>query len=147
MTTHIKLYLAGPLFTLAEREFNRQLKNKLTRLGYDVFLPQEAETTKRANGESSLSVVQGDKDGVEWCDVLLAILDGADPDSGTSVEVGIAIAKNKWTLGIRTDFRMAEAGERVNLMFLLMDNILYYDGQSIGMLAHKIREAILGGQH
>jgi len=33
------LYVAGPLFSIAERRFNQQLTDKIEALGYRVFLP------------------------------------------------------------------------------------------------------------
>ncbi len=43
------------------------------------------------------------------------MIDGADPDSGTSWEMGYAYAKGKPVVGLRTDFRPgAEHG--VNIM-------------------------------
>ncbi len=35
-----KLYVAGPLFSEAEKRFNKQLKNELS-AHFDVYLPQE----------------------------------------------------------------------------------------------------------
>ena len=36
----MRLYLAGPLFTQAERAWNLRLATALTEAGHDVFLPQ-----------------------------------------------------------------------------------------------------------
>lgn len=37
----MKGYLAGPLFTTPEREFNTHLADRLRRLGRAMFVPQE----------------------------------------------------------------------------------------------------------
>jgi len=37
---HVLIYLAGPLFSEAERRFNLTLTQKLEALGFEVFLPQ-----------------------------------------------------------------------------------------------------------
>ncbi len=54
---------------------------------------------------------------IERCDVLFAILDGVDVDSGTASEVGYAFAKGKIILGYRGDFRLSadNEGSLVNL--------------------------------
>jgi nucleoside 2-deoxyribosyltransferase len=53
--------------------------------------------------------------GIDRTDVVLAVIDGDAPDSGTSWEMGYAYAKKKPIIGLRTDFRPgAEHG--VNLM-------------------------------
>ena len=39
----MKIYLAGPLFSTAERNFNNDLTSMLRDKGYKVWLPQEFE--------------------------------------------------------------------------------------------------------
>jgi nucleoside 2-deoxyribosyltransferase len=50
--------------------------------------------------------------GIDGSDVVVAIMDGADPDSGTSWEVGYAYGTRKPIVLVRTDFRdlAGEAG-------------------------------------
>ena len=45
-----------------------------------------------------------DVGGIDWADGLVAIVDGPDPDSGTSWEVGYAFRKKPIVM-VRTDFR------------------------------------------
>ncbi len=54
---------------------------------------------------------------IEECDCVLAILDGADVDSGTSAEIGFAYALRKPIWGYRGDFRVSgdSIGTTVNL--------------------------------
>jgi hypothetical protein len=47
-----------------------------------------------------------DVDGIDWCDVVVACMDGPDPDSGTCWECGYAYRKKK-IICYRTDFRSA----------------------------------------
>ena len=49
-------------------------------------------------------------------DILIAIIDGADADSGTSWEMGYASALGKKIIALRTDFRRSGSHEKVNLM-------------------------------
>ena len=46
----------------------------------------------------------------------MAIIDGADADSGTSWEMGYAHALGKKVIALRTDFRHVGHHEHVNLM-------------------------------
>ena len=46
-----------------------------------------------------------DISGIDWADGLVAIVDGPDPDSGTSWEVGYAYGRSKPIVLVRTDFR------------------------------------------
>ncbi len=100
----MKLYFAGPLFTSPERAWNAAVTAGLRAAGHDVFLPQEKEPGKDAPG-----IFTTDVDGIDSADVMVAIVDGSDPDSGTSWEVGYAFGKKPIVL-VRTDFR-AMAGD------------------------------------
>jgi nucleoside 2-deoxyribosyltransferase len=42
-----KLYLAGPLFTLAEQSFNVDLARFLKKQGFEVWLPQDHELRQK----------------------------------------------------------------------------------------------------
>ena len=49
------------------------------------------------------------------CKVVVAVLDGPDADSGTSVEMGYARGRGKRVIGVRTDFRSSK-DHGLNLM-------------------------------
>jgi nucleoside 2-deoxyribosyltransferase len=101
----MKLYFAGPLFTTAERAWNAEVTTALRAAGHEVFLPQEKEPGKDARG-----VFLTDVGGIDWADGIVAIMDGADPDSGTCWEAGYAYGKGKPSVLVRTDLR-ALAGD------------------------------------
>ena len=96
----MKIYLAGPLFTAAERNFNKQLTSLLRDKGYEVWLPQEFEQMTM----TSKQIFVKDVEGVDWADVVVANMDGSDPDAGTCWECGYAYRKKPVIL-FRTDFR------------------------------------------
>ena len=123
----IKIYQAGPLFTLAERSFNRALRDALVARRYSVFLPQESEDNINHRGDHE-KIALSDLAAVQNCDVLLANLDGAQVDDGTALEVGMARALGKITIGYRTDFRVCgdDPELHVNLMFRLMDHVIQF---------------------
>jgi nucleoside 2-deoxyribosyltransferase len=54
---------------------------------------------------------------IDEADMVFAVLDGTDVDSGTAAEIGYAFAKGKSILGYRGDFRLSadNAGATVNL--------------------------------
>ena len=54
---------------------------------------------------------------IDKSDIVFAILDGVDVDSGTAAEIGYACAKGKPILGYRGDFRLSadNEGAMVNL--------------------------------
>ncbi len=109
----MKIYLAGPLFTTAEQEFNRQLCSALQQAGHEVWLPQEHEPRER----TAKAIFEEDVKGMDWAEVVVANMDGPDPDSGTCWECGYAFRK-KPILLYRTDFR--QAGDAASAPFNLM---------------------------
>jgi nucleoside 2-deoxyribosyltransferase len=97
------LYFAGPLFTQAERHWNQRLAAALVDAGHTVFLPQvEVQGLETLEADAIFRV---DVDGVRSADAVVAVLDGADPDSGTCFECGLAYALGIPILALRTDFR------------------------------------------
>ncbi len=54
---------------------------------------------------------------IQQCDLVIAVLDGVDVDSGTASEIGYAAGLGKPSFGLRTDSRLAgdNLGSRVNL--------------------------------
>jgi nucleoside 2-deoxyribosyltransferase len=107
----MKLYFAGPLFTTPERSWNAEVVAALRAAGHEIVLPQEKEPGKDAAG-----IFATDVGGIDWADGLVAIMDGADPDSGTCREVGYAYGSKPIVL-VRTDFRdLAGKAGRYNPM-------------------------------
>lgn len=98
-TASMKVYFAGPLFTSAERAWNESVAAGLRDGGHEVFLPQDQEKGKPAAG-----IFRNDVDGIDGADVIVAIMDGPDPDAGTAWECGYAYGKKPVVL-VRTDFR------------------------------------------
>ncbi len=112
----MEIYLAGPLFTQAERRWMRELSKALESYTYKIFLPQDdAELPLLENPPNYHGAFELCRDAVDRCDLVVAVLDGADADSGTAWECGYAYARNKPTIVVRTDFRGGEDGS-LNLM-------------------------------
>lgn len=112
------IYLAAPLFSDAERVYNAELAATLRAEGYSVFLPQDSEANIAAHaGERTpAEIFRGDLAALRAADIVVAVIDGADADSGTAWEMGYAYAAGKPVVALRTDFRWVAPGERVNLV-------------------------------
>ncbi len=102
----MKLYMAGPLFTTAERDFNTALCCELREHHHQVWLPQESEQTPPVTAQG---IFLKDVRGVDWADIILACMDGPDPDSGTCWECGAAF-RRKPVIAYRTDIRDVDDG-------------------------------------
>ena len=134
----MKLYFAAPLFSEAERHFNRTLVAKLEDLGHSVFLPQRegAESGKPPYDEMSRDqrrkvLFEMDRDQIFNSDIFLFLLDGRVPDEGACVELGMAYTnrifaeKPRYIIGLQTDIRAAFISSKLNPMLrLCFDNIV-----------------------
>ena len=133
-----KIFLAGPLFSAGERAICRLLLDVLRdELGYEVFWAWDTcdeEVSKRLQirpkagwqaelrmrqrnlSKINVAIFESDKRLLDRSDIVIAVLDGADVDSGTAWEIGYAYAKGKPIIGIKSDFRFFAPGQSVNLM-------------------------------
>jgi nucleoside 2-deoxyribosyltransferase len=58
----MKIYLAGPLFSTAERDFNARLAQLLRDLGHEIWLPQESEQATMTPAQ----IFGEDVAGIDW---------------------------------------------------------------------------------
>lgn len=107
----LKIYLAGALFSVAEREYNEKISAILEELGYEVFLPQNSSNT---DDDAILFSELVNK--INESDIVLAVCDGTQTDDGTAWELGYAFAKDIPTVLLRTDFRQRCDSDHYNLM-------------------------------
>jgi len=112
----MKIFLAAPLFSEAERDFNSKLAKALRGEGFEVWLAQEHKFIHGKSIEEKRSIFEEDLDALRKSDLMLALLDGVDVDSGVAFEMGFAHALEKPMIGLRTDHRVFSKLESVNLM-------------------------------
>jgi len=104
----VKVYLSAPIFTQAERQWNRRLAAALQVQfpGAAVVLPQDFRVEDRYNDRRAFaSLFRKCLDELASADAAVAVLDGPDADSGTAFELGYAAARGVPIIGVRTDFR------------------------------------------
>jgi nucleoside 2-deoxyribosyltransferase len=110
------IYLAAPLFTAAEQAFNAGLAQRLQSAGLTVLLPQDFCATHSGPPVDFAGIHRSCLEHLASARLVVAVLDGADPDSGTCFEVGWAYARNIPIIGLRTDLRPGEDGGLPNCM-------------------------------
>ena len=112
-----RIYLAAPLFSESEREYNKGIAEMLRQHLFEVYLPQDIgdDCAVRETCEHT-RIYEHNKQALYDADIVVAIIDGADADSGTAWEMGYATALGKPVIALRTDFRIVGMQERVNLM-------------------------------
>jgi nucleoside 2-deoxyribosyltransferase len=109
-----RIYLAGPLFTEAERRFNVELADRLGAAGHAVYLPQRDAPAPAGDGYPT-RIFRANLEGLEAAEALVAVCDGVQVDDGTAWEIGWAYARGVPVYGLRTDPRSVTAQERINL--------------------------------
>jgi nucleoside 2-deoxyribosyltransferase len=147
------IYLAGPLgFSEAGRQFMYgTLIPELSHLGYEVIDPWKltdpakiaavvrlpyGEAKRHAWQDLDPEIGENSRRGIDAADKVIAVLDGADVDSGTASEIGYAFAKGKPVFGYRGDFRLASDndGAIINLQ------VEYFIRQSGGAIVGSLSE-------
>jgi len=133
----MRIFIAGPLFSQAEREFNLKVDEHLRKHGFETFLPQRDvgkldELIAKRGKRAYRTIYEQDLRGLERADVVAAILDGPDVDSGTAFEIGYACAKGKPVIGLKTDMRVFAKDEELNNMIM----------QGIRALARNLEELV-----
>jgi nucleoside 2-deoxyribosyltransferase len=128
----VRVYVAGPLFTDAEREFNARLAARLEGAGCQVFLPQRDAPQNHGGQGYAARTFAADLEGLDRAEVVLAVCDGTQVDDGTAWEIGYAFARGVPVVGLRTDRRIFGPGEQVNLMIQ----------ESLTAMVHSVDEAL-----
>ena len=130
----MRVYLAGPLgFSEAGKAFHKgEIITAFKALKYEILDPWQL--TPAATIAPILQMPYGEPRRAAWaalnprigktnaeaivaCDLVFAVLDGTDVDSGTASEIGYGYALGKRILGYRGDFRLSadNEGSTVNL--------------------------------
>ncbi len=148
----MKIYLASPLgFSETTKDFMEKLESKLTNLGFEVLNPwslfpdgkidevmkiRKPSDRKKALHGLNLEIGQTNEQAIKKCDIIFAVLDGTDVDSGTASEIGYGYATGKKIIGYRGDFRLSgeNEGSIINLQ------VQYWIEKSGGCLIRKASE-------
>jgi hypothetical protein len=144
----MKIYFAGPLFSLAERRFNSVLAERLESLGFNVFFPQrdgvesnKPPFDKMTPDERRATRFETDCDQILNSDIFLFVLDGRVPDEGACVELGMAYTgKTRMNLpgsiiGFHSDIRASFIGAKLNPMVrMCFDDIAENEDQLLHIL-------------
>lgn len=110
------IYIAGPLFSQAEREFLEKMIDYLGRISHldpikDFFLPHR-DGGELGKGPTRTQIFNLDINTLKQAQIVIALLDGPDVDSGTCIELGVAYSLGKKIFGIITDFRSYLTNDR-----------------------------------
>ena len=124
----MRVYVAGPLFSQAERDWLDVVAARLRSEGLEAFVPHEnfAELAEVTPDE----VYRVDGDGIRASNALLAWLDGPMVDDGTAAEIGMFAElcrsgdpQYRGIVGLVTDLRLERrrgnaTGDGMNLFVI-----------------------------
>lgn len=149
----MKIYLAGPLgFSEAGQSYqDRIVIPEIERLGHEVLNPWRLTDPRKIAAVAAMpygaarraawrelnhEIGGTNQAAIDRSDLVIAVLDGVDVDSGTAAEIGYAFAKGKPIIGYRGDFRLCadNEGSIVNLQ------VEYFIRQSGGDIVTRLAE-------
>lgn len=146
----LKVYVAGPLgFSESGRHWMKErLLPKLSGAGVEILNPfrdimgmgtePPVKSAKATGKDEAMAMGERNIDDIRSADAVLAVLDGADVDSGTAAEIGYAFGLGKPVVGYRGDFRIS--GDSVSVVVNLQVQV--FVEKSGGRIFHSLDEAI-----
>lgn len=122
----MKAYLANGLFSLGDRLVNEQLATAIREAvpGIALYVPQENDAINDKSGYAdSLAIAQADLEMLQKSDVLIAVLDGVEIDSGVAAEIGAFAMLNRPIVGVLTDVRQQGRDNMQKIEALVRDGL------------------------
>lgn len=104
----MKAYLANGLFSIGDRYVNeviaRELRAAIPQI--DLYVPQENDAINDKNAYAdSLAIAEADLNSLKESDVLIAVIDGVEIDSGVAAEIGAFAMLNRPIVALFSDVR------------------------------------------
>lgn len=104
----MKAYLANGLFSIGDRYVNeviaRELRAAIPQI--DLYVPQENDAINDKNAYAdSLAIAEADLNSLKESDVLIAVIDGVEIDSGVAAEIGAFAMLNRPIVALLSDVR------------------------------------------
>ena len=107
-----RVYLSAPIFSEAKQAWHRAVKSRieeelpLVRVVWPLELLDASELKMWGNCAPH-RVMEVCRAALDRCELVVALLDGAQVDDGTAWELGYAYARGIPAIGVCTDFRKA----------------------------------------
>lgn len=144
-----RCYVASPLgFSAAGRHYYAEVLIPALAEVVDPVDPwtlteaHEIEAARRDGRERGFALEIGRRNAaaIDSCELLAAVLDGQEVDSGTAAEVGYGAAKGLTCFGLRTDLRQSgEPGVAVNLQ---VEHFVVASGGAIASSLDELVDAL-----
>jgi nucleoside 2-deoxyribosyltransferase len=141
----MRLYVAGPLFSEAERAWLDALAARLRGEGFDCFVPHE--NFPELADVTVANVYAVDTGGLRSANALVAWLDGPIVDDGTACEIGMfaelvrSSSEYRGIVGIVTDLRLERRRDQ-EVVGGGMNLFVVGAIESCGRLVHTVDEVV-----
>ncbi|MEO4052532.1 nucleoside 2-deoxyribosyltransferase [Solibacillus sp. CAU 1738] len=104
----MKAYLANGLFSIGDRYVNEVLAKAIRQAvpTIDLYVPQENDAINdKSSFADSLAIAEADLTSLQQSDVLIAVIDGVEIDSGVAAEIGAFSSYNRPIIALYSDVR------------------------------------------
>lgn len=145
----MKIYLASPLFSEMEKDYIEKIVfnicEELKLNTYlDFYIPMRDNKEIHEDSKYNKNIQN-----LNECNIMIAILDGKDVDSGCAFEIGYFEAQNKPILGLLTDTRSyyeldyIELNDKLNLMIYGSCNLGNYIYRDLDNLIDQLCDILI----
>lgn len=122
----MKAYLANGLFSIGDRYVNAELA-RLVRLAVpsiELYVPQENDAINdKSNYADSLAIAEADLSNLQNSDVLIAVIDGVEIDSGVAAEIGAFSMLKRPIIALFSDVRQLGRDNEKKINALVADGV------------------------
>ncbi|MCM3389258.1 nucleoside 2-deoxyribosyltransferase [Ureibacillus chungkukjangi] len=117
----MKAYLANGLFSIGDRLVNEMLAKEIRKElpEIDLYVPQENDAINDKQAfANSIAIAEADMEKLQNSDVLIAVLDGIEVDSGVAAEIGAFSTYNRPIIALFSDVRQLgrENQQKINAL-------------------------------
>lgn len=122
----MKAYLANGLFSIGDRYVNEQLAAAIRAVvpAIELYVPQENDAINdKSNYADSLAIAETDLNSLKESDLLIAVIDGVEIDSGVAAEIGAYAMLNRPIVALFSDVRQLGRDNRQKIDALVEDGV------------------------
>lgn len=153
---NLKAYLANGLFSIGDRYVNEVLAKAIREAipTIDLYVPQENDAINdKAAFADSLAIAEADMASLQQSDVLIAVIDGVEIDSGVAAEIGAFSTYNRPIIALYSDVRQQGRDNTNKIDALIADgteNQFFYRNLFVvglikrnGVIVNSIEEVVV----
>lgn len=112
----MKIYIASPLFSDMEKDYiDLVIQKTCNKLKLNPFIDIYSPIRDNNFNNWEAKIYNTNMENLNHCNIMIAILDGKDVDSGTAFEIGYFEAQNKTVFGLLSDKRSYDEDDNLNL--------------------------------